>query len=517
MRSTYIYLTTVAYCGITIACTLSEIWYVPLLTGAGIFSGFAVLHRYLSVSCARIALITFMCTVAVIIRMQFVSQVIPEVFRDNFDIPQSLEGVVVTIPDIRETSERLTVEISSGIESVRIIAAVPLFPPIHVGERVRVTGTLRQPKPFETDGGRTFAYDSFLMKDGVFGVMQPARVEVLGTDPSVWLKFLRVLEKGKTTLVSFLTLSLPDPENSLAVGLMVGGKQGLGSELLEAFTKAGMLQIIVLSGYNVMIVASTLMRALGPLPKSARFIVGSSSIACFVLIAGSGSSAMRAGLMAFIAIATKTFGKDYEVLPAVCLSLLALLFWKPLLLVFDPGLQFSFIATLGLVLGVPVITPFLLFFKNKTVIELFSTTLAAEITLLPLLLWQTGNLSLVSVFANVIAMPAVPFAMGTSAAVMVIAYPLHFIHPTLPLIAGLPALLPLAYIINVARLSASLPFATISIPAFPFWVVLLSYGVLAAIYARQLRRGIVVRLNPSSSSQETHQRMTSYPPACSQS
>jgi competence protein ComEC len=518
MSSTGLYIFTCAYCLVVIPLVLAH----P--HAAYVCACLAVLVSVLIARCRQMPWIRLLIYAILAIglafaRFHFIPQEVPEVFRDLFDHKQALTGTVVTLPDIRETSERVTVDLVSGTQHTRIIASVPLYPGVHAGDRVEVSGTLKHPEPFDTDGGRVFAYDQFLRKDGVFGTMQPAQVRVIGRSDSLWLSFLRMLEHIKTALISFLNLSLPDPENSLAVGILVGGKQGLGQELLDAFGKAGLLQIVVLSGYNVMIVANTLMRLLGKLPTNMRFLVGSLSIACFVLIAGAGSSALRAGLMAFLAIAARTFGKEYDVLQAVAGSVLVLGIWNPLLLAADPGFQFSFIATLGLVLYVPIIAPQLAFLKSAAIVELISTTLAAEITLLPLLLWQTGNLSVVSVAANVIAMPAIPFVMAASAVAMLVAWPLSLIHPVLPLIAGLPAYLPLAYVIQIATLFASLPFATVILPAFPFWIAVVSYAALGALYlrARQPRPGSGAPQRPSSDSRERRQHTSSSLPACSRS
>lgn len=435
-----------------------------------------------------------------VIRMFFLTRDLPEAFSPLVDQKVSVTGVVVSLPDLRETSSRITVEIRSGLQSTRVLAAVPLYPVVRVGDNVELQGTLKRPQAFETDGGRLFEYADFLSKDGIFSVMQPASVHVTGISKDLWLEFLRMLEACKDYLMTLLSETLPEPESSLAAGLLVGGKQGLGEGLIDAFTKAGMLQIIVLSGYNVMIVAETLMRGLRRVPKKLAFMVGVFSIACFVLIAGAGSSALRAGLMAFIAITARTYKKRYDVQRAVWLSLFALALWNPLMLVYDPGFQFSFIATLGLIFGVPILAPRLLFIRSALWIELISTTLAAEIALLPFLLWETGNLSLVSVIANVISMPAVPFAMAASAGALVIAIPLSLIASPLVPVAGIAAYLPLAYIIKVATLSASLPFALVIISAFPFWVVLLAYAVLGALVYRDTRqplRGSVARPLPS--------------------
>lgn len=455
------------------------------------------------------------------VRIAFVPSGLPSEFNTLLNRPATLEGTVIEIPDLRETNEKITVDVTRAGKHTRILATVPLYPPVHAGDLVRISGTLKEPAPFETDGGRIFAYDRFLHAEGVYAVMPAARAEVTDISRSLWLRFLRALEWLRNHLTEALGDALPEPESALAVGILVGGKQGLGQRLIDAFTASGMLQIIVLSGFNVMIVASTLMLLLKRLPKRLSFVAAMASIASFVLMSGAGSSAIRAGLMASFAIAARTFGRSYDVLRIVCVTLFLIALWSPLTLAYDPGFQFSFVATLGLVIGTPLISPSLLFLRNTTLIEMVATTFAAELSLLPLLLYETGNLSFVSVLANVLAMPVIPFAMAASASAAALALPLQDLSPALPIIFGLPAYAPLWYVIHVATLSASLPFANRTIPAFPFWLVLVSYAALALVArlafrarARQLHPGNGSPPRPSSGSRRRHQHTTASPQAC---
>jgi competence protein ComEC len=454
-----------------------------------------------------------------LLRITFLRTSLPEGLAPLLDQKISVRGTIVAIPDLRETNTKLIIDIPLGASHTKVLATVPLYPPFHAGDTIFLSGTIKKPVPFATDGGRTFDYDMFLKKDDIYGVVPLAHAELIGRSASVWLRFLRLLEGLKEKLTKALGTALPEPESALAVGILVGGKQGLGARLIEDFTTSGMLQIIVLSGFNVMIVAAALMRILARFPKRLAFGIAAGSIMSFVLMAGAGSSAIRAGLMAGFALAARTFGRRYDVSRVICITLFLIALWNPLTLAYDPGFQFSFIATIGLVIGTPYLAPRLLFLRSATVIELVSTTLAAEIALLPLLLYETGNLSFVSVIANVLAMPVIPFAMFASAVTAALALPLAHLSSVLPLVLGLPAYVPLAYVIRIATLSASLPFANRIVDAFPFWLVLVSYAALAFLLhylSRPPRPGSDSQRRPSSGSQETPQRMSSCPLACSQ-
>ncbi|MES2225570.1 MAG: ComEC/Rec2 family competence protein [Patescibacteria group bacterium] len=487
MRSVGLYIFVSAF-----SLTVVSESFVALPWEYGIFALVLVTSFTFVRSRSHIPAYSFMVGVAIaiaILRMSMIPAHLPEAFESLVDRKVVLEGSVVALPDMRESENRVTVEVTKDRGRTRIIAAVPLYPSVHVGDRIRVSGVLKKPQPFATDGGRTFAYDAFLRKDGVYALMQPASAESMGEDGRLTLRFLRVLEYIKDAFIELLTRALPEPESALAAGLVVGGKQGLGKILLEAFTTAGMLQIVVLSGYNVMIVAETIFRALSRFPRRAAGLVAGASIICFVLAAGAGSSALRAGLMALFAISARASGKKYQVLRILTITFFLLALWNPLLIVYDPGFQFSFLATLGLIIGSPMLEIRLVRLRSPFLREAVATTLAAQIGVLPLLLWQTGNLSLVAVPANVLAMPAIPFAMGLSTLAALVATPLGLLLSTLPLVAGFPAYVLLSYVIHVATIAAALPLAQVILPAFSFWWVVFAYALLTVIVVRAQRLG----------------------------
>jgi competence protein ComEC len=148
--------------------------------------------------------------------------------------------------------------------------------------------------------------------------------------------------------------------------------------------------------------------------------------------------------------------------------------WNPLYIAYDPGLQLSAVATLGLILLSPVIEKKLEWVQSVFVRDIVATTLAAQIFVLPLLLYQTGNLSIVSVVANVITMPVIPAAMLLS----FIAALISLIVPVVGSSVGAPAYILLAYVIRVAQEGAKLPFANVILPEFPFVLVVSAYVFL---------------------------------------
>jgi competence protein ComEC len=423
-----------------------------------------------------------LCGIALgVVRTGFVSRELPEAFAYLVGTETVLEGTVVRDPDIRETSQRLTIQVQEGKERTKVLVVAPRYPSISYGETLRASGTLEVPEPFESGEGRTFAYDTFLAKDGVFLIMRDARAEVLLPRQGVGTHIRGALSDLKTEGIGALTRALSEPAASLAGGLILGGKQGLGEKLLDDFIRSGLVHIVVLSGYNVMIVAEFVMRIFGFLRGSLAPALGAVSIAVFVLVAGAGPASIRAGIMAAIALYARATGHTYAAVRALLFAGFLMLLWNPLTLPYDPGFQLSFIATLGLIFGAPVAERWLGFIKSTFLREIMSATLAAQVSVLPLLLYQNGLFSVVALPANLLVLPVVPLAMLASFVAMLAGWAVPFAAPVL----GFPAYVLLSYIIGVVEVASSLPLAAFFVPAFPFVFVIAAYALLTMWLIRE--------------------------------
>ncbi len=317
-----------------------------------------------------------------VLRTSIVHTAIPEAFIPLIDSNVELDGLIVSLPDMRETSDRLTIETESEGAVTRMIAVAPVYPTFSIGDRVQVSGMLSLPEPFETNGGRVFRYDRFLAKDGIFALVSPASVVFQGKDPSWIMRLRALLQDGTNSYEQAIARALPEPYISLAVGITMGGKQGLGPALLDAFTIAGLLQVVVLSGYNVMIVAEGMLIALSRLPRGVALLIASIGIILFVIAAGASSSAVRAGIMALLALLARATGRTYAVLRALTAALVIMLLLDPLLLLSDPGFQLSFLATIGLIIGSPIVSAKFLWVENAFIRDLIATTVAAQVAVL---------------------------------------------------------------------------------------------------------------------------------------
>src|SRR3989338_4189434 len=288
----------------------------------------------------------------------------PPTFAADVRHRVSYEGVVVADPDLRDSTQRVTVRVSKDTESVEVLAVVPRTSEVTVGQHVRVTGALLPPAPFEGEEGRIFRYDKYLEVDGIRYLLQYGSIRVEGEAP--WYSVPAALARVKHWFLGGLSAAMPEPYASLAGGIVIGGKSGLGTELKDAFVQSGLVHIIVLAVYNVMIVAQWMMILLAWLGarRARSAFVGALALLLFVGIAGFSASAIRATLMALIALYARATGHTYAAGRALILVAFLILVWNPLYLVYDPGFVLSVAATAGLIWLAPIIETRLRWIKS---------------------------------------------------------------------------------------------------------------------------------------------------------
>jgi competence protein ComEC len=399
-----------------------------------------------------------------------------------------IEGRVTDEPDVRENNVRIPVRVSAvGGSAIASETSVLVIAPLHTeaayGDTVRAEGEVRLPESFDAGAGREFNYPAYLAKDGIGYELSFATVERVGES---WRNPLKVVAIWiKETYLDGLALALPEPQAGLAGGITAGDKRGLGSELSDTFRTVGLIHIVVLSGYNIMVVISFIERVFGWTGIWTRSMMSVAAAVFFALITGLAPSSVRAASMAVIATVGKATGRTYLAARALALVALGMLLWNPFLLSFDPGFQLSIIATAGLIYISPLFEARLMFVTERFQLrEIAGATLGTQVAVLPLILYQSGSLSVFSLPANLLALVVVPYAMLLSFVAGVLGL---VTGPIAPLV-GFPAYVLLWYITSVARLFEWLPFSALTVPAFSVLWLFALYALVIAFVAHLHKR-----------------------------
>lgn len=387
------------------------------------------------------------------------------------------EGMVSDDPDVRETNTILTITLSSIVQDGKIIpvkekvlVTTSIYPEFHYGDVVQMNITLKEPKPIEGDDGRVFDYKGYLRVRGIWYTASFTQVTLLSSGHGNVIK--SALFKMKHAFTDSISNAIPSPESDLLAGLLLGTKQSLGKQILSEFQRTGTSHVVVLSGYNIAIVAESIMAVLVFLPKTLSFGVGLVSIVLFTILSGGGASAWRAAIMVLVALFAKKLNRDYKASRAFGFAVVLMLAPNPLLLIFDPSFQLSVLATIGLIFVSPFVSPYLTKVTEKYGLrEIVSSTVATQIVVLPFLIYNTGILSIVSLPVNILILGTIPITMLFGFITGV----LGLISLWLSFIPALPAYALLWYQLTVVHLGSSLSWGAVKLPTF-------SPAVLIGVY-----------------------------------
>ncbi len=320
-------------------------------------------------------------------------------------------------------------------------------------------------------------------RDLTVAVLRVRGPPVLPTGPPWW----QVAAGGlRTGLRDAAAAVLPPASAGLLPGLAVGDTGGLTAEVEADFRTAGLTHLLAVSGANLAIVSGTVLGLLRLLRVDPRLAAALSAAAMigFVVLARPSPSVVRAAVMAGVALLALAVGRGRSAVPALAAAVLVLLLVDPALAV-EPGFALSVLATGGLVVLAPLWVDAL---RRRGlpswIAEAVAVPSAAFAVTAPLVAGLSGQLSLVTVLANLLAVPAVAPAtvLGVSAAVL---SPLGKPVAQLCAWAAGPAV---AWLVLVGDRSAAVPGAALPWPdGVPGGLLLATAVLLIMVLARSAR------------------------------
>ncbi len=249
-----------------------------------------------------------------------------------------------------------------------------------------------------------------------------------------------------------LARGMPAREAQLARGFVLGQDERIDPGTVEDFRRSGLSHLLAVSGQNVTLLAllaMPLLAALG-LPLRARLVWVLGLIAVYVPLAGAGPSIQRAGVMGALGVISTLAGRRASRFYALGFAAAVMLALEPGVAA-DIGWQLSFAAVLGILLGAAPLREAIAARIGRrgwrlVLAEGAALTLAATLATAPLIVFHFEELSTTTLFANLLALPAVAPAMWlgmlSAAAGQVPGFPVQAFN-------ALDALL-LAYIAQVA-------------------------------------------------------------------
>lgn len=200
-------------------------------------------------------------------------------------------------------------------------------------------------------------------------------------------------------------------ELGIAEALLIGYRNDLDKDLVQAYSDTGVVHIIAISGMHIAIIYATLVWFFtffksSKLKKWLEPLIILIVIWMFTLMAGAAPSISRAAVMFTCILVGKFLNKNGNIYNTLAASAFILLVSNPFNL-WDVGFQLSYAAVLSIVIFFkPVYNLF--YIQNKSLRKLWqltSVTLAAQIFALPVVIYHFHQLPLMFLIGNVVAVP----------------------------------------------------------------------------------------------------------------
>ena len=338
---------------------------------------------------------------------------------------------------------------------------------VYPGQEITIKGLLYRPR--RANNPNAFDFANYLARRGAFAGLK-GEIIINKKSPTwgVWQIRQRIVEaqiqglgQEKGTLLSSITL----------------GRQAvnLPAKITDLFIKTGLAHILAASGFHVAILLGFVLTITRNLSPKQQFIIAITILIVYGTLTGLQPSVLRAILMGIGALIGLLYNRQVNSLGSLLLAATILLLWQPLW-IWDLGFQLSFLATLGLIITVPLLKNKIDYFPNL-IAEPIAISLAATLWTMPLLMFTFNSIALYSIPINIITTPLVTLiSLGG-----VFTAFLGLIYPPLGSISASILYYPLELLLQITTFFSLLPFSTYSTGKLSLGVMLIIYICLTLI------------------------------------
>ncbi len=219
------------------------------------------------------------------------------------------------------------------------------------GMSISVMGNFSRPAPVSIPGDQGF--ETFLKGHGIGAqvwIEKTARVERLPEDDSSSVGFFRLMDTAREKIRSALSAHMEPTQSALAMGLLLGDREGLGAETNDAFMRTGIYHILSVSGLHtafVLAIALFVARFIW-LPPRACAAFGIGLLAGYAILTGLDPPVVRAAIMGAFVLAAWILGRASSPLSALATSAFLTLLYDPRNLL-RADWQLSYVCVLSLI------------------------------------------------------------------------------------------------------------------------------------------------------------------------
>ncbi|MAF81158.1 hypothetical protein CL628_04060 [bacterium] len=333
-----------------------------------------------------------------------------------------------------------------------VLVTAAAFPAHQVGSRVTlVGGTVRS-----LAATRDFSpgYADYLIRQGITSTWQYPSITGNGGQP----KSRTDLETVRGVIGTQVRSVFTEPDASIVSAMLLAQRGRIPADIVDQFRHTGVSHVLAISGLHISLVAGMMLAVLVVLPvkpwtRAAILLV---LLWSYVWLIGLPVSAVRAGWFLTIAVIGFRLHLLLSLPTILLLTVTGLVSFNPTVWQ-DVGFQLSVSAVLGIFLALFASKPWreAVSVLPQWLMSLVVVSVGAGLATAPLVAYHFAIVTPVSLIANLLVVPIVPFVIAGSA----IALAVGLVAPGMSVLLAYPVHLLLSWAIWVTAQLSNLPWA----------------------------------------------------------
>ena len=337
-----------------------------------------------------------------------------------------------------------------------------------IGDVVNCNFEIRAPSGQRNYGGFDYAFT--LKTKGIDGNIKINKVFEVQHSKSFYHVYCDKIVDLRIEINNFFNKNLKKDLASIIIGILIGDKSGMDGRVIEDFQNANLSHLIAVSGAHFIYVVGFLeyiCKFLKNKRKSQVFLI--IGILFFMRLTQYTPSVVRAGIMTIMAILSSVFKRKSDIYTNLAISSLVLIIKNPYS-IFDIGAILSFSGVLGIAYFQD---KFKLIYQNYEgkflwLLDSISITIAANIFIIPIMVYYYNTISFTFIIANLVVAPLL--------GVLIILGFITFIFKFKFLIVLLSFILKLFFFL--VKFMGKLPFSTVLVCYGSFIFVIAYYFIV---------------------------------------
>lgn len=266
---------------------------------------------------------------------------------------------------------------------------------LNYGDEVKVEGIYLQPSEQRNHGG--YNDKQYLKTLKICGRIKVSKIEVVQKHKVN--KISLFFHQTRKIIEQKIDTTFAKEKSEILKGILLGKTDEMEEEVKEQFQTANISHVLAISGMHISYLILGIQLAIEKLKgKRKTRIITIVALLFYIGIIGFSPSVIRAVIMAILVLVSKLIYQKADTINSLAISLLIILLYNPFL-IFNIGLQLSYLGTIGIVLIQPLL---MVTDKTNKIKEIIKVTLSAQIMILPVMIYHFNQIGIYFIFSNLL-------------------------------------------------------------------------------------------------------------------